>query len=151
MSFGLIAAFSLPVFFRNIDRFVVNKEKQIALGLAFIGEKFVNDARNKGEYQDRTSNLRGSIAYDVVENGITKASDYSGGGKGDEESRYFAKKAVNDVIFENSLLSDNKLWLIGVAGMEYAAAVESKGFDVVTASVPTDTDIRSLLKDAGLV
>ena len=151
MSFGLIAAFSLPVFFRNIDRFVKDKEEQIVLGLAFIGEEFVNKARVDGEYQDQTSNLRGSVAYDVVRNGVTLQSDYSGGGKGDNESKYFAVKAVNDVIFENSLLSDDMIWLIGVAGMEYAAAVESKGWDVITTSVPSDNSIRSLLKDAGLV
>jgi len=151
MSFGLIAAFSLPVFFRNIDRFVKDKEDDIVMGLAFKGEEFVNNARVNGEYQDRTSNLRGSIAYDVVRNGVTAQSDYSGGGKGDSESRYFAEKAVDDVIFENSLLSDDKIWLIGVAGMEYAAAVESKGFDVITSSVPSDNSIRSLLKGAGLV
>jgi len=151
MSFGLIAAFSLPVFFRNIDRFVKDKEEKIALGLAFVGEEFVNKARVSGEYQDRTSNLRGSIAYDVVRNGVTLSSDYSGGGKGDNESKYFAVKAVDDVIIENSLNSDNKMWLIGVAGMEYAAAVESKGFDVITSSVPTNDSIRSLLKSAGLV
>ena len=151
MSMGLIAAFSMPVFFRNIDKFVMDKEKQATMGLAYIGEKFVNDARDNGTYEDRTSNLRGSIAYDVVKNAKSLVSDYSGGGKGDEESKNASQKAVDDVIVENSLWSDNVIWLIGVAGMEYASAVESKKYDVITASAPEESDIKALMRDAGIV
>ena len=35
--------------------------------------------------------------------------------------------------------------LIGVAGMGYAAAVESRGYDVITGSAPNSNDIKDLL------
>lgn len=148
---GLIAAFSMASVSKNIDRFAASKEKKMFQGLAYIGEKFANTARDIRTYQDQTSNLRGSIAYDVVKNGKTFASDYSGGGYGDEEAKYFSKKAVDDVLIENSLLSDDRIWLIGVAGMEYAANVESKGYDVITSSVPRDADVRSFLTESELI
>jgi len=148
---GLIAAFSMPKVEKRIDNFATGKEKRMCEGLAYIGEGFANRARDIRTYEDRTSNLRGSIAYDVVKNGKTFASDYSGGGNGDEDAKYYAKKAVDDVIFENSLDTDNRIWLIGVAGMEYAAAVESKGYDVITASVPEDTDVKSFLTESELI
>jgi len=147
---GLTAAFSLPLMFSNIDKFVDNKEKELAEGLAFFGEQFVNDARTYGDYEDRTSNLRGSIAYDVVQDGRTLYSDYSGGDNSGEESKYYAEKAVDDVIMDEGMLTDGKMWLIGVAGMEYASPLESKGWDVITTSVPEFIDIKSFLKEAGL-
>jgi len=147
---GLIPMFTLASFFTGIDKFVKNKTNEITLALAYEGEKFVNEARERGDYHDITKNLRGSIAYDVVLNGKTLHSDYSGGESQGEESEYFAKKAVDDVINDNDMFQDNIIWLIGVAGMEYAAPLESKGWDVITNSVPEDSDIKDLLKDAGL-
>ncbi len=147
---GLIPMFTLATFFRSIDRYVDNKEQEIAFALAFEGEKFVNNARQVGEYQDRTSNLRGSIAYDVVKNGKSFARDIKGTEESGEEAKYFAEKAIDEVIIDGGLMRDDFIWLIGVAGMEYASPVESKGFDVITSSIPKVSDINSLLKDAGL-
>ena len=106
----------------------------------YIGEQFVKDARENGTYTDRTGNLRNSVGYLILVNGsviyenFKRSANVSGEGekvsKGDksgvEAGRSTAKKASQR--FPKGIV------LIVVAGMDYAAAVESKGRDVLTAS-----------------
>jgi hypothetical protein len=96
-------------------------ETAIISRLIFIGETFVNNARANGTYNDITGNLRGSICYVVLKNGSKKSP-------GDVPSS--SSKRMKELIAQF-----NKGYvLIVLAGMDYAAAVESKGKDVLTAS-----------------
>ena len=144
---SLIPMFSLAVFFKNIDKFVVNKKKEVALGLAAFGEEFVNDARDGGNYKNHTKNLRGSIAYEVYLDGEPFLDNYTGTGKGKEE----AKTAIIETVLQEGYDDKNKITLVGVAGMEYAAAVESRNYDVITPFIPSEYEIDKFLKEAGLL
>ena len=146
---GLFPLFSLPTFFKNIDKFVVNKKKQVAQGLAYYGEQFVNDAREGGSYQDQTSNLRGSIAYDVFVDGESFADNYKSFGS--DVGVDNARITISEVADSEGYNDKDKITLVGVAGMEYAAAVESKGYDVITPFIPKESDINELLGEAGLL
>jgi hypothetical protein len=104
-------------------------EEAILLRLQRIGEQFVTNARNKADFTDRTGNLRSSIGYVILKDGQQLEENFeqrAGGPLGQEE----AKK----VIAESKKNFPTGYVLIGVAGMEYAAAVESKGYDVITSS-----------------
>lgn len=105
----------------------VNKEIAI---LVRIGENFVNDARTKGEYSDDTGNLRSSIGYILVNDGKVIKQNLSGK---DAEGKIEAADYANVLKEKYS----KGLVLIGFAGMNYAAAVEAKGYDVITNSAPT--------------
>jgi len=131
----LIPGFSQGNIDRRIDRFTVSIEQRIIWTLAMIGEKFVNDARSTQTYHDQTGNLRSSIGYIIARDGNIIQENI----EGKAEGRAQAKKIANEVLRENS----KGFVLIGVAGMEYAAAVESKGYDVITGSVPA---AKALLK-----
>jgi len=49
--------------------------------------------------------------------------------------------------YANQIKSKYKgLVLIGIAGMEYAAAVEAKGYDVITGSAPTNEIMQNAFK-----
>jgi hypothetical protein len=101
-------------------------DQTIHLRLQRIGEQFVADARNDGNYIDQTGNLRSSIGYVIMKNGREVVQGFPGTGEG----QVSAKKLVDTL---------KKNWpsgyvLIVVAGMDYAAAVEANGKDVITGS-----------------
>lgn len=92
--------------------------------LKYVGERFVNNARNLRTYRDRTGNLRSSIGYIIALDGKVVEMNLEASGK--------AKRRAEET-FQEVLTEYNKGFvLIGVAGMEYAAAVESKGYDVIS-------------------
>jgi hypothetical protein len=98
----------------------------------FVGEQFIIDARNSGGYKDQTGNLRNSICYLILRNGVVvSVSSFtsSGGrsaGKGATKGKEFILLVAKDY--------PKGYVLICAAGMEYAAAVESRGKDVITGS-----------------
>ncbi|MCK4295180.1 MAG: hypothetical protein KAX28_00815 [Candidatus Marinimicrobia bacterium] len=132
---GLIPGFSQADINRRITNWVVSIEQRIIWTLAMVGEKFVNDARNTQTYQDQTGNLRSSIGYIIAKDGVIIQENI----EGKAEGRAHAKEVAREVLRENS----KGFILIVVAGMEYAAAVESKGYDVITGSIPA---AKALLK-----
>lgn len=77
-----------------------------------------------GEYLDQTGNLRDSIGYVIVKDGKVIKSHL--GSQGADN--------VNAMIAKSAAKIPKGYGLIVVAGMEYAAAVESKGYDVLTSS-----------------
>jgi hypothetical protein len=96
-------------------------EDAIMSRLQYIGETFVNNARANGTYNDITGNLRSSVCYVVLKNGAKKSPGTIPQGGSEHMAKMIAEHSRGWV-------------LIVVAGMDYAAAVESKGKDVLTAS-----------------
>jgi len=107
-------------------------ESAIIARLQYIGETFVNNARTNGAYLDHTGNLRSSIGYVILKDGKVLFENYQAASKGTDKEKGVAtgKKLAKQV---RSGLSKGYV-LIVVAGMDYAAAVESMGKDVLTAS-----------------
>lgn len=109
---------------------VANKEKieaAIILNLKFVGETFVRNARSTTTYKDRTGNLRSSIGYLILKDGEQLYSSFPG-------EIAAGQKKGKQVALDAAATFHSGLVLIVVAGMEYAAAVESKNFDVLTSS-----------------
>ncbi|MEZ2446123.1 hypothetical protein AB6805_30620 [Chitinophaga sp. RCC_12] len=116
--------------------------------LQYIGEAFVKNARQKADFTDRTGNLRNSIGYVILKNGVqlyenfrrsasvevTVTAGQNRGGKRRTKGSTDGVQIGKDFAEETSKKFTNGYVLIVVAGMDYAAAVESKGYDVITAS-----------------
>lgn len=100
--------------------------------LQYIGETFVNNARRNNTYRDITGNLRSSIGYIILKNGRTLIQNFEESAKGSDKSGGViqAKKFSKEIAGQ---LGKGYV-LVVVAGMDYAAAVESLGKDVLTAS-----------------
>jgi hypothetical protein len=96
-------------------------EDAIISRLIFIGETFVANARANGTYKDQTGNLRSSICYVVTKNGVKKSP-----GQIPADSKDYIDELIQGHL--------QGYVLIVVAGMQYAAAVESRGKDVLTGS-----------------
>lgn len=97
--------------------------KHIAL-FQRTGEEFVNDCKDNhhGRWENRTGNLESSIGYVIYYNGQVVSKAFDGNAEGTTEAEKTAKKAAGK----------SGLVLIGVAGMQYAAALEAKGYNVIT-------------------
>lgn len=116
---------------RWFDYFMDRAEERIYRLLQHAGEEFVKIARKKGNYQDRTGNLRSSIGYVIVKDGDILTENYELSEKGSERHPGMreAKRLVSELI---SLYK--KGWvLIGVAAMPYAVYVEAiDNLDVIS-------------------
>lgn len=119
------------------------------------GEYFVKLGRESKTYQDQTGNLRSSIGYVIVKDGTVLYKNFVKSGKPKAESK---EPITGDQVAERlaiRIASGIKGFvLIGVAGMNYAAAVESKGYDVISGStIQTEMwlkkSIQEIFKIAG--
>lgn len=150
----------------RIKAFQTHVIAQIADKLIIVGTDFVRDARDKaseseraavkdakiaarmmggsvnltssGSFKDWTGNLRSSIGFVVSNNGRILHKDFEPSAKGTDK-KIGMRKGLE---FAKSLVPLHGISLIVVAGENYAAYVESKGYDVITGSSTNAT--RSL-------
>jgi hypothetical protein len=106
-------------------------ENAILAALKRLGEECVRVARIEGNYIDQTGNLRSSIGYVLVVNGKIVESNFQSAtkdldGKGVSTGQKFAEEKAKEY--------SKGYALIVVAGMNYAAAVESRSRDVLTSA-----------------
>ncbi len=141
-------------------------EKAIISRLNMIGLQFVADARNQPVpsvsrkpdpatgrvraigpkepvYEDWSKNLRNSVGYFILRDNTVIAGQIEGGLAGAA-----AKSALAEVP------SRRGIRLIGVAGMNYASAVESLGYNVITMQSVVAVDelekqMKALVKRTG--
>lgn len=120
----------------SIDRFIKTARQELIIRLAHIGEQVVNEARsyNGKAYQDQTGNLRSSTGYVIVEDGrVIDISDFSQippksdpkgeAGKGSDQGKAYARRLAAGY--------PQGITLIVVAGMQYAAYVSARGYNVL--------------------
>jgi len=143
---GLTPIYSLTDVFRRIEKFADERINQSVLSLSYVGENFINHAREHGSYTDHTGNLRSSIGYIVLLNGKIERKKIEKAGVGSDQSTGTSRARELAADFAQEFSND--LVLICFAGMEYAAAVESLGYDVITGSVPiAESLLRELKRD----
>lgn len=131
----------------QIRRFNEATEYTFIRELMIIGEKAVNEARQHHAYKDQTGNLTSSIGYVIFKDGeLVYISQFN--------QRYKSKKKNNEigtVEGENYALSlapqfPEGITLVVVAGMNYAAYVESKGLGGMTgAELRAKAEIEKIL------
>lgn len=103
--------------------------------LDIIGMQCVNEAKLHGSYKDHTTNLRNSIEYAVVLDGRI----VRGGGK---QNKFLLEKIESK--------GDDSLFLVLVAGMEYASLVEYGGYREVFGKM-MDTKPYNVIASAELL
>jgi len=88
------------------------------------GEQFIVACRNELTYEDQTGNLRSSIGYFIY-----KGNTCIMKGFGDVE---IEGQDAGTSVAEELTKEEGVYYLIGVAGMNYASAVESLGYNVIS-------------------
>lgn len=86
-----------------------------------VGERSIIEARDNGSYTDRTGNLRNSVGYVVLLDGVV-------------QSQGNINKHNQEQIEKIKVKYPKGLVLIVVAGMNYAAYVEAKGYNVLSSA-----------------
>lgn len=139
MAIKIKANFSVADIKKTIEARIERIEKAIIQKLSTVGEKFVTNARVNANFTDHTRNLRGSIGFIILKNGIPIDKNFNYDKPGGKIGENIAMKVSEN--FPKGFV------LIVVAGMDYAAAVESKNFDVLTASsLKAEVDLKEAIK-----
>ena len=141
---GLTPHFTQHDIEAEIDRRVQRIEDAIINRLAYLGEACVNNAIAMRGYTDRTGNLKSSTGFIVladgnviVENFETKAATAD---KGENTGKDFARSL--------GAKYRQGYALIVVAGMNYAAKVESTGRNVLsTAEHYAEKELPKLMRE----
>tara|TARA_Y100001963_G_C6730766_1_gene423785 strand:+ start:799 stop:1242 length:444 start_codon:yes stop_codon:yes gene_type:complete len=140
---GLKAMFGMNQVRDYLQEKVDRIEQGTLEALQYAGEEFVNNARMNGAYTDRTGNLRASIGYVILKDGKEIYSSFPGE---TEQGPKVARRESKRIVLDEVSQTDYRGYvLVGIAGMQYAAAVESLGYDVITGSEPGEYDIKDLL------
>ena len=118
----------------SIDAYIAQQlerqEKAIINALNYIGIKCINEARNNGAYNDVTGNLRSSIGYVVVKDGVI----VNGSVFDMKDEGWDGKAAGEDSIQSLVARYSHGIVLIVVAGMNYASYVEAMNLNVLTSA-----------------
>lgn len=115
---------------KNVDRFYTDLIRELHKAHQYVGESFIAEARQRNTYVDKTANLRNSIGYIAVTDGETT-----------EGFKGYVRKVSPEGMDEGKRTAHGErtkvkgMGLIMVAGMSYGAAVEAKGFDVISNTV----------------
>jgi hypothetical protein len=122
---ALKSNFNESRFNREVQNQADKLNEKILNSFIMAGEQFVIDARSQGQdhalgqYMDRTGNLRNSIGYYVYHNG-----------------ELVKEKSIGNAVENKQIIQDfinhKGFQLIGIAGMNYASFVESKGYNVIS-------------------
>ena len=121
---GITPQFGKGYIAAQVAAFRERVEKATLFQLQYLGEQLVAYAREQHNYTDRTGNLTNSIAYAVVKEG--KIVSYGGENQPGEGADTALKVAT-----DYAASVPNTFSLIVVAGMNYAAYVEAKGYNVI--------------------
>lgn len=144
MAVSIKANFSLQHIHKMMQDRVDRIYAVILNRLVYVGEKCVRNCRSVGAYTDQTGNLRNSIGYVVLHDGKVIKENFERAArvvkttksgkkrttKGGKDGLQKAQSLIKEIQSEYP----KGFVLIVVAGMEYAAAVEAKGYDVITSS-----------------
>ena len=121
---GITPQFGKGYIAAQVAAFRERVEKATLFQLQYLGEQLVMYAKEQHNYTDRTGNLTNSIAYAVVKEG--KIVSYGGENQPGEGADTALKVAT-----DYAASVPNTFSLIVVAGMNYAAYVEAKGYNVI--------------------
>ncbi|MCD8313426.1 MAG: hypothetical protein LUC24_04630 [Bacteroidales bacterium] len=129
-----------------LDAYIVRKIEArrtvILRRLNEAGLRAVNSARNEHGYTDRTGNLTSSIGYVIVEDGkVIQESAFEvvkDGAQGSSDGRAFAESLASGY--------PTGIVLIIVAGMNYAAYVSARGFNVLDSAETVAEKLISQLR-----
>ena len=117
-------------------------EQQTIYNLSYVGDRCSNEARSTNSYKDQTGNLRSSIGYVIVKDGMSDFTTVKNGREGTQGGAAFARQLVKE--FPSGIV------LIVVAGMNYAAHVSARGYNVLdSAELLAEQLVPSLMKQLG--
>ncbi len=129
---GIKAQHNFADILKNHINFINNVNVSLVESLNRAAQEITNLAKNTDTYTDRTNNLRSSIGYVLYKDGQKIAASFGKAGTGEEGNG--AQGIAKGEVFADTVAQKYGAGyvVVLVAGMEYAAYVEAKNFDVIT-------------------
>ena len=126
-----------------------NAKEAAITALNYVGLECINEARQNGKYTDQSGNLRSSINYVVLDDGVAiRKGDF----KMVKNTATEAKQKSEELIAKLSATYKTGLVLVVVAGMDYAVYVEARGYNVLnSAETLAKKLVPQMLKELGLL
>jgi len=129
------------------------KTKLLVTFFCRIGEECVREARLHGSYLDQTGNLRSSIGYVVLVDGVVaKVGTPEQGTRGTDKAlgQVEGNKYLQELMEKRG--RKGTITLVVAAGMNYAAYVEAKGKVVLSSAEVRAKEIKTkILSGLGLI
>lgn len=118
----------------QVQAFQKRVEQAAIFMLKYLGEELAKYAKDMHNYTDRTGNLTNSIGYAIAKGAdLVSWGGPDSGGDGADAALKTALKMIGTL--------PHQYTLVIVAGMEYAAYVEAKGYNVILpAELKAQTD-----------
>lgn len=140
----MVVKTNIPYVIRELNKTEERIEQVLIETFAKVGERVTDIAKESHTYKDRTGNLTNSIGYGVVVGGKIVERGGFGGGEGGSTGEIALEKRASEV-------PTNSITLVVVAGMNYAEAVERRGYIVLDkARLSVESIMSNLLKQLKL-
>ncbi|MFV0536836.1 MAG: hypothetical protein ACK5M3_05610 [Dysgonomonas sp.] len=133
----------------QIRRKIENAEKVIVNTLKYVGEMCVNEARSNGDYIDQTGNLRSSIGYVILKDGVIASENVKASSRGSDKST--GTREAKQFINELAAKFDKGIVLIVVAGMNYASLVETRRNVLSSARLLAKRETPRMMQELGFI
>ncbi len=142
---GIKAQFTAQDIDKFHDDFVQNFYIKLIEALEFTAIE-IRDLAKSGkngikDYIDRSNNLRSSIGFVLYKDGEQISSNFVKSGAGSEGDGNKGTQVGESVAESIAIEYPKGFVVVMVAGMDYAAYVEAKGYDVITASTLKFEDV----------
>lgn len=142
---GIEAKFNMNAIHKKLEAFKKEVDASIITTLGYLGEELTNYAKMNITFTPRSGNLQNSTGYVVVKNGkvvlVAGFGDVSSDSDGEKKGTDLALKLAKET-------KTSSYALIIVAGMEYAASVEARGYNVILpAELLAKTEFPKVLKE----
>lgn len=124
---------------------LAKREKSIIRTLNFVGITCINEARTNGDYMNQTGNLRSSIGYAIIQNGVVVNKSRFEQVKDGKDGKKEGAELLSDLISRNT----HGIVLVVVAGMNYAAYVETNRNVITSAELLAEDLVPKLLRQLG--
>lgn len=130
---GIKAQFTQEQLKRKFDAFLAMVKKKQIERLQKLGEMCLIEARNNKGYMMQTGALLSSTGYTIFVDGVALHSQFdaaSGAESNAAQNGIKAGQALAEKVGKNT----KGVALVVVAGMDYAAYVEAKGYNVLSSA-----------------
>lgn len=130
---GVKANFTKEDVKRRFDAFLDEIERKQIARLQRLGEMCLTEARNNKGYMMQTGALTSSTGYQVFVDGVAIHSQFDAASGAESEAAARGMKS-GQTIAEKVGKETKGVALVVVAGMNYAAYVEAKGYNVLSSA-----------------
>ena len=130
---GVTANFTKADVKKRIDAFLDEIERKQIARLQRLGEMCLIEARNNKGYMMQTGALLSSTGYQVFVDGVAIHSQFDAASGAESEAAARGIK-TGQTIAEQIGKETKGIALVVVAGMNYAAYVEARGYNVLTSA-----------------